>query len=99
AAVAGEVQESLELTAHRGDVGLERLAIQESTFRGRPGRVTDHPGPAADDGDRSAAMALEVDEAEDRDEVADVQPRPGRVEAVVAGNWPTRRQPRLEALR
>src|SRR5262249_38982894 len=55
--------------------------------------------PATDQCDRPAAMALQVDEPEDRDEVADVEPRPGRIEADVAADRPAVRETRLEAVR
>ena len=66
---------------------LTASVSRSSRFRSADARrVADHAGPAADERDRPAAVALELEEAHDRDEVADVEPRPGRVEAVVAGD-------------
>ena len=87
-----EVQEPLELAAQRADVRLERVAVQEVPF-GRPARrVADHPGAAAHDRDRPSTEALEAQQTEDRDEVADMQGVRRRVESVVAGDASTGRQ-------
>ena len=45
---------------------------------------------------RSAAVPLEVEQPEDRHEMAQVERRPGRVHPVVGGQRPTRREARLE---
>ena len=94
-----EVEEPLELGPDRGDVRRERLAVEQVPLGRRARRVADHPGPAADERDRPAAVALELEQPEDRDEVADVERRPGRVEAVVAGDRPAGREPRRQARR
>ena len=94
-----EVEEPLELAADRGDVRLERLAVEQVPLRRPPRRVADHPRPAADERDRAAAVALELEQAEDRHEVADVERRRRRVEAVVAGDRPAGRQPGRQARR
>src|SRR6185312_10879956 len=94
-----EVEEPLELWPDRGDVGLDLLARLQVALRRAPGWVADHARPATDKGDRPAAVALEPDQAEDRDEVTDVEPRPGWIEADVGGDLAIRREPRLEAVR
>ena len=53
------------------------VAVEQVALRRAPGRVADHPGPAADQRDRPAAEALQAEQAEDRHEVADVE-RVGR---------------------
>ncbi len=62
-----------------------------------PGRVADHPGPAAHDHDRAPAVALDVDETEDRHEMADVERRTARIEPVVGGDRPALGQPRRQS--
>ena len=57
------------------DVLLDRGPAQEQPLGRSPGRVADHARAAADDDDRRAAGALEVDQPEDRDEVPDVERR------------------------
>ena len=81
-----EVQEPLQLAAQRNDVRLQRLAVQEVALRRPPGRIADHPGPPTDQSDRSAAVSLKAEQAEDRHQVADVEGVRGGVEAVVAGD-------------
>ena len=79
--------------AGRGSPAVLATTISrvEQVALGRgPRRVADHPGPAAHQGDRPATVALEVEQAEDRDQVADVERRPGRVEADVAERRPDR---------
>ena len=57
------------------------------------------PGSAADERDGPAAVALELEQPEDRHEVADVERRPGRIEAVVARDRATAGQPGGKARR
>ena len=71
---------------------LERLAVEQVPLRRAARRVADHPGPAADERDRAPAEALEAQEPEDRDQVADVERVGGRVETDVAGDRATGRQ-------
>ena len=68
------------------DIRLERVAVEQVALGRAPGRVADHPGPAADQCDRPAAEPLEPQQAEDRDEVADVERVARRIEPVVAGD-------------
>src|SRR5206468_12031224 len=96
-AARGEIEESLELTTDPRDVRLEGLAVQEVPLRGRPGRVPYHPGRPAHQDDRPAAATLEVEEPEHRHEAADVERRPRRVEAVVAGDRPSAREAARQA--
>ncbi len=91
-----EVKEPLELDPDGGRVGDDLRPTQEVPLGGLPGRIADHPGPAAHDDDRSPAVALDVDETEDRHEVADVERRAARVEPVVGGDRPFLGQPRRE---
>ena len=91
---AVEVEEALELGADRGDVRLERLPVEQVPLGRRPRRVADHPGPAADERDRPAAVALEVEQPEDRHEVADVERGSRRVEPVVGGDRAAGRESR-----
>ncbi len=93
----GEVEEALQLGPDRPGVGLERLAIEQVALAGTPGRVADHPGPATHQGHRPAAEALQVEQPEDRDEVADMERIRGRIEADVPGDRPPGRQPSREA--
>jgi len=53
-----EVEEPLQLRADPVDVRRERLAVQQVAFARAAGRVADHPGPAAHERDRAAAVAL-----------------------------------------
>ena len=53
---------------------------------GAPRRVADHPRAAADQRDRPAAVLLEPEQAEDRDQVADVERVRGGVEPDVGGD-------------
>ena len=55
---------------------VERLGVEQVPLGRAARRVADHPGPAADHRDRPAAEALEAEQPEDRDEVADVERRP-----------------------
>ena len=67
-----------------GDVAHQRLA--SSAGRGPPIGTTGRrscPVPPPTSGDRPVAVALQVEQPEDRHEVADVQRIGGRVEAVV----------------
>ena len=68
-----EVEEPLELAADRRDVRSSVSRSSRLRSRRASGRVADHPGPAADDRDRAAAVALEAQQPEDRHEVADVE--------------------------
>src|SRR5439155_4681768 len=93
----GEVQEALELDADRGGIRLDRRAIQQVAL-GRTARwIADHAGPPTDEYHGTTAVALEVDEAEDRHEVPDVEPRRRWIEAVVAGDRAARRQSRRQS--
>jgi hypothetical protein len=89
----------LELAAHRRRVRLDDIEGLQVPLARAAGRVADHPGPATDERDRASAAALEVDQPEDRHEMADVQPRAGRVEAVVGGDRALGREAGLEAIR
>ena len=92
AAARREVEEPLELAADPGDVGLERLAIEQVALRSsgptdrRSCRSRRRRGRPA--GRRSAGAGA----ARRSDEMADVERGGGRVEAVVAGDrtaaWP-----------
>ena len=92
-AAGREVEESLELAADTRDVDRQRLAVEQVPLRRPPGRVADHPGPAAHDRDGSSAEPLQAEQAEDRHEVADVERRPGRIEPDVAGDRRVAREP------
>ena len=70
-----EVEEPLELAADRGDVALERLAVEQVALGRPPGRVADHARAAADERDRPTAMTLEAEQPEDRHQVPDVERR------------------------
>ena len=87
-----EVEEPLQLPADPRHVRGERLAVQEVPLARPARRVADHPRPAADERDRPAAVALQAQQPEDRDQVADVERRPGGVEPDVAGDRATGRQ-------
>src|SRR6266849_5820854 len=56
----------------RNRSSCERLAIQEVPFRGAARRVADHPRTAPDESHGASTVPLELEEAEDRDEVARV---------------------------
>ncbi len=88
-----EVEEALELGPDRGGVGDDHLAGQQVALGRGARRVADHPRAAADERHRPAAVALEMEQPEDRHEVADVERRPGRIEADVAGDRPRIAQP------
>ncbi len=94
-----EIQEALQLAADGLRVCRQRLAVQEVPLGGGPRRVADHPRPAADQRDRPPAVALKLEQPEDRHEVADVERRSGRVEAVVAGDRPPGREAGRQARR
>src|SRR6266404_9897856 len=94
-----EIEEPLELAAHRGHVRGQGFAIEQVALARPARRIADHPRPATDHGNRAAAVPLQLDEPEDRDEVADMEPRPRRIEADIAGDRPPRGEARLEALR
>ena len=93
-----EVEEALELApGSPATFALELLAVEQVALGRAARRVADHPRPAADERDRPAAVPLEVEQAEDRDEVADVERRPGRIEPVVGRDRPAGRQARRRA--
>jgi hypothetical protein len=94
-----EVEEVLELESHRRRVRLDHVRGLQVALAGPAGRIADHPGAAAHERDRAPAVALEVDQPEDRHEVADVQPRAGGIEAVVGGDLALGGEPGLEAIR
>ena len=48
--------------------------------------IADHPGAAADEGDRRVAEALQPRQRHDRQQRSDVQARRGRIETNVAGD-------------
>ena len=73
------------------------VAIEQVPLGRPPGRIADHPRPAADERDRAAAEALQPEQPEDRDEVADVERVGRRVEPDVAGDRPAGRQTRRQA--
>ena len=78
-AAAGPGRSRGTARAGRGSTATFAASVSRSSrFRSaeRPGRVADHPRPAADQRDRPAAVALELEQPEDRDEVADVERRP-----------------------
>ena len=66
--------------------------VEQVPLRRSSGRVPDHPGPAAHDGDRAPAEALEAQEPEDGHQVADMERVGGRVEADVPGDRTAGRQ-------
>ena len=94
---AVEVEEALELGPDPGGIGHDHLAGQQVALGRGARRVADHARPAAHQGHRPAAVALEVEQAEDRDQVADMEGRPGRVEADVARDRARIAQPRRES--
>ena len=92
-----EVEEPLELASDPDDVPLQRLAVEQVAFRRPPRRIPDHPGPAADDRDRPPAEALEPQQPEDGDQMADMERIGRRVESDVAGDRPSGREARGQA--
>ena len=87
-----EVEEALELDADRRDVVLDRRDVEQVPLRRPARRVPDHPRPAADERDRPAAVTLEPDQPEDRDEVPDVErfARSGRSRCTPRSGAPSR---------
>ncbi len=81
------------------DAVLAMTCSRLSRFRsdGPPGWIADHPGPAADDDDRAAAVALDVHEPEHRDEMPGVERRTARIEPVVGVDRPASGQAGIEA--
>src|SRR3954469_23269167 len=78
-----EVEESLELAANAIRVRRDLLRGEQLTFSRLAARSADHAGAATDERDRSVTGALQVHEHHDRDETADVQAAPRRVESDV----------------
>jgi hypothetical protein len=68
-----EVEVSLELAADPGDVGLQGRLVEQAALGRSSRRIADHAGRAADEGDRSSAVALQLEEPEDRHQVPGVQ--------------------------
>ena len=80
-----EVDEALELTADAvGPVGHGGRVVQ-GAFAGVPG-IADHSGRAAGQHDRPVAGLLEPTQRQQRDQVAGVQTRRGRVESRIDGD-------------
>ena len=97
--LAREVEEVLELPPDRLDVREPAVSrSRRHALRRSTGRVADHAGAAAEQRDRQAAVPLELEQPEDRHEVADVERRSGRIEADVAGDRAAGREPRLQAV-
>ena len=66
------------------DIGVDILDRQQRALLALAARIADHPGAAADEGDRRVAEALQPRQRHDRQQRADVQARRGRIEADVA---------------
>ena len=90
----------------RNRSSCERIAatFASSVSRSRRFRSADVPDgspiipvPPPSKRDRRPAVALELEQAEDRDEMADVERRAARIEAVVARDRPAARQARRQA--
>ena len=94
----GEIEEVLQLRVNGLRVAGQRVAVEEVPLRRAARRVADHARATTDQRHRTTAVALEVDQPEDRNEAADVERRAGRIEAVVPGNRPTRSQACLQPI-
>ena len=77
---SAEIEEPLELRSDRRRVGGHDGVIRERSFLRLAARIADETGPAADQGDRAMASALEVNQPHHRHETADVEARRRRVE-------------------
>ncbi len=82
AALAGgvEVEETLELRAHAGDVERDLFGGEQIALLRLAARIADHAGAAADDGDGRVAEPLQAREPHHGEQVAHVQARRRRVE-------------------
>ena len=83
-----EVEEVLELGLDRGGVGDDLGAIEQVALGRLAGWVADHAGAPTHDHHRTAAVALDVHQPEDRDQVPRVERRPARIEPVVGPDRP-----------
>jgi len=81
-----EVEEAGELVADAGDVVFDLFAGLEVSFGGSAAGVADHAGGAAGEGDGAVTGHLEAAEAEQGDEVADVEGIGGGIEAAIEGD-------------
>ena len=70
----------------RADVGARASSRRAGCAPRSARRVADHARAAADERDRPAAEALELEQPEDRHEMADVERVGGRIEADVGGD-------------
>ena len=68
-----EVEEPRKLGLDADHVLLDRRATQQQPLRGPFRRIADHGRPAAHDDDRGATRSLQVQQAEDRHEVSDME--------------------------
>jgi hypothetical protein len=84
--LALERKEALHLAADGEDVAGDLLTGQEIPLLGPATRVADHAGGPADDQKRTVAGSLEMGQAHDRHQVAQVQAVRCRIEASVEGN-------------
>src|SRR5215212_3348223 len=86
---AGEIEEMLELLAHRARVRLDGFRGVKLTLGSLATRIANEPRSTAHYDEWTMTCALEVHQPHDRNEVADMHARRARIEAAV------RRQPRL----
>ena len=79
----GEIQESGELLFEAGDVFIDGLDGHDGARGGLAGRISDHGGSAADEGDGAMPALLEPTHAHDGKEMPDVEAAAGGIEADV----------------
>ena len=86
AARALEIEEARELRANPGDVRLNLLERQQRALGGLEAWIADQTGAAADHRDRRVTEPLQARQRQNRQQVADVKARRGRVEAGIHGD-------------
>ena len=83
AAAVVEVDDPSQLFLDRCNVVVQRVVVEQVALVGPAARITDHPGCAARESDRSVTSVLEPTQHDQPDQVADVEAVGGGVAAVV----------------
>src|SRR5436309_1148634 len=68
--ISTEIQEARELSVHAIGITLDLCRRQQLAHLGLAARIPDHGRPAADQGDRAVASALQVGQHHDADQIA-----------------------------
>jgi hypothetical protein len=81
-----KIQKPLELHAHGRDIRVDLLGREQHALLRLAARIADHARAAADNRDRRVTESLQAREADQREQIPDMEARRGRIKADVGGD-------------